>query len=223
VVNGGRSQILRALCLTLAHRVGGRWVTITRTHGVSYPCTTRAGEPQPAGTRQSMALPLYDDLVAGHYRITLRFKPASGRSLGTITGPHVRSTSAELTVLAFNPGPAPHLSEHRILTLARQSARSSGDPSPTLIQHAEGTRFDAVLISSGDLVFEYNWSYLIAVRGHFTCTACGGPPGAKSPTGSVITLVVDAKSGRGTDGGIGKRYPRLAKLGPVTTDLRSSP
>jgi hypothetical protein len=39
----------------------------------------------------------------------------------------------------------------------------------------------------------------------------------------VITLVVDAKSGRGTDGGIGKRYPRLAKLGPVTTDLRSSP
>jgi hypothetical protein len=169
-----------------------------------------------------MAVPLYDDLVPGRYRITLRYKPASGRNLGTITGPHVRSASVKLTVLAFKPGPAPHLSEHRIVTLAKRAARSSGDPSPTLIQHAEGTRFEAVLIGSGDLVFEYNWSYLIAVRGHFTCTACGGPPGAKTPTGSVITLVVDAKSGRGTDGGIGNRYPRLAKLGPVTTDLRSS-
>jgi hypothetical protein len=37
----------------------------------------------------------------------------------------------------------------------------------------------------------------------------------------VITLVVDAATGRVTDGGISYRYPRLAKLGPVTTDFRA--
>ena len=84
-----------------------------------------------------------------------------------------------------------------------------------------GTRFEAVLVSSGDLVFEYNWSYLIAVRGHFIAYDASYL-GAKPPTGSVITLVVDARTGQVTDAGIGNRYPPLAKLGPVTTDLRAA-
>lgn len=222
VVNSGRSQVLRGLCFTLARRSGQRWVTINRTHGVFFPCASKAGVPQPAGTRQPLGLPLYDDLVPGRYRITLRYKPATGRDLGNLSGPRVRSVRARLTVLVFKPGPAPHLSEHRILALAKRAAHGNGDPSPSLIQHAEGTRFEAVRISSGDLVFEWNWSYLIAERGHFVCQACSTPPGAKTPTGSVIMIVVDAKSGRGTDGGIGNRYPPLAKLGPVTTDHRSS-
>jgi hypothetical protein len=84
----------------------------------------------------------------------------------------------------------------------------------------ESTRFDAVRISSGDLVFAWNWAYLIAERGHFTATGASYPPGAKPPTGSVLTLVVDARTGRATDSGIGSRYPQLARLGPVTTDAR---
>jgi hypothetical protein len=220
VVNTGPSQVLRGLCLTLARHTGGRWVTVTRTHGVSVACPSNAGAPQPAGARQELTLPLYDDLVPGHYRITLRFKPATGRSLGNLTAPGVRSVMARLTVLAFKPGPPPHLSESRILGIAKHAAARNRDPSPSLIQHAESTRFEAVLIGSGDLVFEWNWSYLIAERGHFVCGSCSAPPGAKAPTGSVITLVVDARSGRGTDGGIGNRYPPLAKLGPVTTDHR---
>ena len=225
IVNSGRSVILRGFCFKLAREFGTRWVTVTRTHGVPVPCATKAGVPQPSGTRQPLGLPLYDDLVPGHYRITLRYKPVSGSgtNLGNLTGPRVRSVSAMLTVLAFKPGPQPHLSGSRILKLAEQAAARSGDPSPSLIQHVEATRFDAVRISSGDLVFEWNWAYLIAERGHFTCSACSGPSRAKAPTGSVITLVVDAKSGQGTDGGIGNRYPPLAKLGRVTTDLRSMP
>lgn len=221
VVNHGRSQVLRGLCLTLARRAGRRWVTVTRTHGVSVACPSTAGVPQPAGARQQLALPLYDDLVPGRYRITLRFKPATGTNLGNLTGPQVRSVTAGLTVLAFKPGPQAHLSESRILGIAKQAAARDGDPSPSLIQHAESTRFEAVLIGSGDLIFEWNWSYLIAERGHFVCGACSVPPGAKAPTGSVITIVVDARSGRGTDGGIGNRYPPLGKVGPVTTDHRS--
>lgn len=222
VVNDSGSQILRGLCLQLQRREGERWVTVTRTHGIAAPCTQIAGAAQPAGTREHVGLPLYDDLVPGEYRVTLRYKPAQGANLGNLAGPHVRSVHAPLKVLAFRPGPRPSLSEQRILALAERAASNSGDPRPTLIQHAAGTRFSAVRISSGDLVFEWDWSYLIAIRGHFTATGASIPPGAKPPTGSVITLVVDARTGLVTDFGISNRYPPLAKLGPVTTDLRTA-
>jgi hypothetical protein len=134
----------------------------------------------------------------------------------------VRSVEAELTVRRFEPGRPPRLPESRILRLAKRAAAEDGDASPSLIQHAEGTRFLAVLIGAGgDLVFAWNWSDLIAVRGHFTINDAPGPPGAKPITGTVMTLVVDARTGQATDFGLGNRYPRLARLGPITTDLRS--
>jgi hypothetical protein len=223
VVNDTASQILRGFCVELQRQAGRQWVTVTRTHGVAVRCVHSAGFPQPAGTRAQLGLSLYDDLVAGEYRITLRYKPAHGVNVGNLTGPHVRSVHARLMVLAYSPGPRPTLSEQRILTLAEQAASRSGDRGPTLIQHAAGTRFEAVLISSGDLVFEYDWSYLIAIRGDFKGVDASIPPGAKPPTGTVITLVVDARTGQVTDGGIGNRYPPLAELGPVTTDLACEP
>lgn len=221
VENRLRSQILRGMCFRLQRRSASRWVTVTRTHGISFPCIQKAGIPQPAGARAQVGLPLYDDLIPGEYRITLRYKPARGPNLGNLTGPHVRSVQARLRVLAFRPGPRPSLSERRILRLAERAARGSGDSHPSLIQHAMGTRFYAVLIGSGDLVFEWNWSYLIAARGHFKAVNASYPAGAKPPTGTVLTLVVDARTGRVTDGGIGRRYPPLAKLGHITTDLRA--
>lgn len=112
------------------------------------------------------------------------------------------------------------LPERRLLALAEHAAKADGDAEPTLIQHAAGTRYDAVRISSGDLVYEWNWSYLIAIRGHFIATDVSVPAGAPAPSGTVITLVVDAKTAHVTDGGIGNLYPPLRRLGPVTTDLR---
>jgi hypothetical protein len=220
VVNDSGSRILHGLCFTLERAQGARWVTVTRTHGVAVPCTANVGYDEAAGAHAHVALLLYDDLRPGRYRITLRYEPVHGDKLANLRGPHVRSVEARLKVLAFRPGPRPTLSEQRILALADQAASGSGDPRPTLIQHAEGTRFEAVRISSGDLIFEWTWSYLIAMRGHFTATGASVPPGAKVPTGSVLTLVVDARTGQVTDSGFDNRYPHLAKLGPVTTDSR---
>jgi hypothetical protein len=220
VVNHSRSLILRSFCFELQRQGRGVWVTVTRTHGIAVPCVQIAGVPQPPGDRAPVVLPLYDDLIPGEYLITLRYKPAHGVNLGNLAGPDVRSVHARMRVLAFRPGPRPSVSEQRILTLAEQAAGESGDPTPTLIQHAAGTHYDAVRISSGDVVFEWNWSYLIAVRGQFAATGVPIPPGAKPPTGTVITLVVDARTGRVTDFGLSDRYPPLAKLGPVTTDLQ---
>jgi hypothetical protein len=221
VVNGSGSQVLHGMCFKLQRRIDGGWVTVTHTHGIAFPCVQLAGTPEPAGARDQVGLPLYDDLIAGDYRIMLRYKPAHGVNLGNLAGPHVRSVYARLKVLAYRPGPGPVLSERRILGMAERAAGGAGDRKPTLIQHAAGTRFDAVRISSGDLVFEWNWSYLIAIRGHFTAFDASYPPGSKPPTGTVLTLVVDARTGRVSDGGLGNRYPPLAELGPVTTDLRS--
>jgi hypothetical protein len=222
IVNDSRSLIVRGLCFELQRQDRDGWVTVTRTHGIRLPCVQIAGVPQSAGARAQAGLPLYDDLLPGAYQITLRYKRAHGVNLGNLTGPQVRSVHARLRVLAFRPGARSTLSQRWILRLAKHAASQSGDPKPTLVQHATGTHFDAVRISSGDLVFEWNWSYLIAVRGHFTATQASYPPGARPPTGTVITLVVDARTGRVTDSGISNRYPPLAKLGPVTTDLRAS-
>jgi hypothetical protein len=114
----------------------------------------------------------------------------------------------------------PHLSEHRILRIALTAAARSGDPTPTLIQHSQGTRHNANLVDSGDSVPGSEWSYLIAERGHFVLNDASRPRGARPPTGSALTLIVDATNGTVTDSGVSNRYPRLARLGPVRTDLR---
>jgi hypothetical protein len=224
VVNTEHALILRGLCLALAHRVGSRWVLVRRTHGVSVSCPPTASIPQNARSRESVTLPLYDDLFPGLYRVSLRYKRAArGPNLGRLAGPGVRTVQAQLTVLGFRPGLEPRLGERRILARALQAAKANGDPHPSLVQHAEGTRFEAVLVSSGDLVFEWNWSILIVIRGHFSATNVPVPPGARPRAGTVLTLVIDARTGQGTDFGLGHRYPKLAGLGSVTTDLRSAP
>jgi hypothetical protein len=70
------------------------------------------------------------------------------------------------------------------------------------------------------VVQSVNASYLIAIRGHFVGDP-PRPPGSRAPTGSVMTMVVDATTGKVTDGGLGNSYPDLSTLGPVTTDLRA--
>jgi hypothetical protein len=117
--------------------------------------------------------------------------------------------------------PSAHLSESRILNIALAAAAQAGDPQPALVQHAAGTRRQANLVDSGDIVPGNQPSYLIAMRGHFVFEDAPTPPGAAAPHGSVMTIVVDALNGAGTDSGVSNRYPDLRRLGPVTTDYRA--
>jgi hypothetical protein len=223
VVNRSHSLILVGLCLRLQRLTGGRWVTVSRTHGIRVPCPLWAGVSLRPRGREQISLPLYDDLVPGSYRVTLRYKAVHprGNDLGNLKS-GTRSISDRLQVLPFIAGPRPKLREQQILALALHAAAFDDDAHPTLIQHAYGTRFAAVRVSSGDLIFEYNWSLVIAVRGRFRIPAgaFSGPPGAKPPHGTVITMVVDAVTRNVTDAGISNHYPPLAQLGVVTTDLR---
>lgn len=108
------------------------------------------------------------------------------------------------------------------MQIAERAAAQAGDPRPTLIQHSEGTRHEANLVASGDRAPGRRWSYLIAERGDFVLDA-PAPLGVRAPRGSVLTLVIDAATGTVTDSGVSDRYPQLATLGPVSTDLRQLP
>ena len=220
VVNTSASTIYRSLCFVLERQTARGWRIVTRTHGVPIGCTVRAGEVQAAHSRQPEQLQLYDDLRPGSYRITLYYRavPKHWRVIPRLTR-RDRLIRLPITVQRAPRRPRPRLSEQRLLHLAEDAAIRAGDPHPSLIQHAAGPRLEAGLVGSGDVVNEWNWSYLIAERGHFAQTGAG--LGNTTITGSVLTLVVDAATGQVTDFGLSKRYPQLRHLGVVTTDLRS--
>jgi hypothetical protein len=134
------------------------------------------------------------------------------------------SVGAAVSAFAFagSRDAKPRLSERRVVRIARRAAARAGDRSPTLVQHSAGTRQHANAVASGDRVPGNRWSYLVAERGSFVLESASVPPGAPAPRGTVLTIVVDAATGTPTDIGVSNRYPDLAALGAVTTDLREA-
>lgn len=116
-------------------------------------------------------------------------------------------------------GPPPHISKRQILEIALKMAAQGGDDHPTLIQYSEGDRARANLVAANAVVLARQSTCLIAIRGQFIYTAARRPRGAPAPRGTVMTLVVDATTGKLLDLGISDRYPRLEELGPVMTAL----
>jgi hypothetical protein len=60
--------------------------------------------------------------------------------------------------------------------------------------------------------------YLVTMRGHFIAYGSSPPPGAALPVGEYLSLVVDARTFRVLDIGLGRTPPPVApaSLGPVT-------
>jgi hypothetical protein len=115
--------------------------------------------------------------------------------------------------------PARRVAESQLLEIALEMAANADEHSPTLIQYSEGDRVQANLVASGARIFEHRPTYLIAIRGQFTYWLAERPAGQPPPEGTVMTLVVDAETGRLYDVGIHTMYPRLEELGPVMTAL----
>jgi hypothetical protein len=226
VVNPTAHRLEFARCATLTRRVAGRWVAVTHTHGADVACPSRdpaTGAVMPR-SRTVVPVELYDDLVPGTYRVTLPYRTATGgRVIPAFTATSARLMTVPFHVSAFAPGPPPHLSRRRILSIALGAARREGDADPTLVQDAEGSELLANLVVSRTLVFAWRWSYLITLRGrfHFTLPTPPGIPMGPGPVVRVfrvLTVVIDARTGRITSSGTSDRYPDLARLGPVSTD-----
>jgi len=130
-------------------------------------------------------------------------------------------SSAKGTATVTNSQP-PSITASQMLTLGQSVASHVGDSSPTQIQDAEGSRAQANLVASGDIVAGDQPSYLIVERGNFVANNVPVPRGEPAPSGTVLTLVVDATTGEITDEGIQNNDPNLSSLGAVTTLLDAS-
>jgi hypothetical protein len=117
------------------------------------------------------------------------------------------------------PGP---MSAAQIKSLVTTDAAEAGDNTPTDISYsALVTRNQANAVSSGAWIGPPYGSatgfYLVVAHGNFTATDAPIPNGVAVPTGTVMTLVVNATTGEVTDSGIGNTTPDMSTLGPVTT------
>ncbi len=100
--------------------------------------------------------------------------------------------------------------------IALAAAAEYGEQAPSAITYVATTRQEANTADFGGVVDSNQPSYLIVEHGHFSDPAAL-PPGstAAPPSGSVLTLVVDAQTGQILDTGIMSGEPNMASLGAV--------
>jgi hypothetical protein len=102
-------------------------------------------------------------------------------------------------------------------TMALRASSANGVPSPKAIEAVASPDHQAAeKIVSGDVVNDHVAVYVVEVTGGtFTDNTASTPPGAPAPSGSVLTLTVDAQSFSVTDFGLTDTAPDLTQLGPV--------
>jgi hypothetical protein len=102
----------------------------------------------------------------------------------------------------------------RLKALARTAAKTEGDAHPSSATVFASGRHEAnIAAGAGTGVPGSEPVYLVIIRGHFVCSDCTGPANAAPPHGNVITMVLDRKTLRGLDGGIGGHVD-TSKVGP---------
>jgi hypothetical protein len=130
-------------------------------------------------------------------------------------------TTASRHASVAEPGqPVPASAVHRLAAIADRAVTSNGGQ-PVAWATAVVTTHAKALTSAtpGDTTPGGKAIvYLVTIKGHFVCGPCSVPPGAQAPTGTYLSLVIDAKTFAGTDFGISPRPPPVlaAHFGPVT-------
>jgi hypothetical protein len=122
-------------------------------------------------------------------------------------------------------GPAPGLAitsgaAVRLDAIAMAAARGNGDARPAWIEVVITTHGKALESATpGDTEPSGNGTtvYLITMKGRFTGYDASVPSGARLPTGTYISLVVNARTFAVTDSGLSQHAPPVApaSLGPV--------
>jgi hypothetical protein len=114
-----------------------------------------------------------------------------------------------------SPTPTVAVTVTTLRVLAQEMAAGADDSSVTVGDAVLTTRQAAVTATSGSLVNTNQLAYLVQVHGHFTALDASVPSGAKLPTGTYLTFVVDASGGSVTDWGVSDRKADLSALGSV--------
>jgi hypothetical protein len=96
--------------------------------------------------------------------------------------------------------------------IAAAEARGNGDAS---IHHGYIILTTREQAAAPDIVNGDQPVYEVVIQGRFTCGSCSIPPGAKIPTGSVITSSVDRQTLEGLDFGITRSLPTVLVGEPI--------
>jgi len=120
-----------------------------------------------------------------------------------------RSSTADAAVEA-TAAPPPAF----VVAAAKRETAVLGDPDPTSAQYVLTRHRAAVQASSAATVTRNQPVYLIVLTGQFKTGPVGPAPG-RVVTGTFATEVLDARTGRDTDFGIGSRRVPIRSLGIV--------
>jgi hypothetical protein len=157
--------------------------------------------------------------------LVLALAVAGCGSVALGTAPRGSATSGAVTAVQHSgqavPGqPVPASAVRRLTTTAEQIAAANGGH-PVVWATAVVTTHRKALTSAtpGDLEPGPDYPvYLVTIKGYFVCGLCSTPSGGHQPTGSYLSLVLDARTFSATDFGLSDKAPPVApaSLGPVT-------
>ena len=132
------------------------------------------------------------------------------------------SVAASLSVLASASGasersaagtgnPYSAAAMPRLARLVNEFAARNGDANPMSIGAVATTRGTALAVSGGDRIAAGNAEpvYLVSMQGHFTAYAAKTPSSTRRPRGEYLFVVIDRRTFRVLDYGIGPRPARL--------------
>jgi hypothetical protein len=120
------------------------------------------------------------------------------------------------------PGqPVPASALPRLTAMAEQTVKDNGGRTLSWASAVVTTHEKALTSATpGDTVpiGEKTIVYLMTMKGHFIAEAASVPPGGHAPTGTYLSVVIDAKTFQVLDFGLSSKPPpvALASLGPLT-------
>lgn len=132
------------------------------------------------------------------------------------------SSGNGLTALSNRPEPGrpvPAAAVHRLTVLADKLARENGGYPVEWATVIVTTRSNPLETRPGGLRQPARYvAYSLIMKGHFVCGACSHPQGARTPTGTYLTLVMNVNGNGPVDFGLGPYRPAAdpRALGPVT-------
>ena len=119
------------------------------------------------------------------------------------------------------PGsPVPASAIERLTLIAGNVVKANGGVPPARVSVVVTTREEALASTNGGRVFsgEQTIVYLVTMEGRFVARRAPRPPRAKAPTGSYLSIVINAETFEGMDFGLSPDPPPVApaSLGPVS-------
>ena len=128
---------------------------------------------------------------------------AAGLTRGAVTPSPTAGGAA--TAPVYTPAPGPALSDPAIAAIARNIAAEAHDPEPTQLTAVNTTLGAAMHASAHDATPARRGAAMAAIaeapavvvsmRGHFTLTDAPVPRGRPQPSGVVLTVTIDARTG----------------------------